>query len=70
MSSAAILDRLRAAGVTVRPDPEHCDRLKLAPADPGLAGTGEAEQARAAGCTAGASPTHPGVIERMGRIPA
>ena len=33
MSSAAILDRLRAAGVTVRPDPEHCDRLKLAPAD-------------------------------------
>ena len=33
MNTTAILDRLRAAGVTVRPDPEHCVRLKLAPAE-------------------------------------
>ena len=33
MSATAILGQLAAAGVTVRADPEHCDRLKLAPAD-------------------------------------
>ena len=33
MSGAALLDRLNAAGVIVRPDPEHGDRLRLAPPD-------------------------------------
>lgn len=31
MSDTARLDRLAAAGVTVRPDPHHGDRLRLAP---------------------------------------
>jgi hypothetical protein len=33
MSGTALLDRLAAAGVTVRPDPAHGDRLRLAPPD-------------------------------------
>jgi hypothetical protein len=33
MSGTALLDRLTAAGVRVRPDPEHGDRLRLAPPD-------------------------------------
>lgn len=31
MSATMILDRLAAAGVSARPDPEHPDRLRLAP---------------------------------------
>ena len=33
MSAAVILDRLHAAGVRVRLDPEHPDRLRLSPPD-------------------------------------
>ena len=33
MSGTALLDRLAAAGVTVRPDPANPDRLRLAPPD-------------------------------------
>ena len=33
MSGTALLDRLTAAGVTVRPDPADPDRLRLAPPD-------------------------------------
>jgi len=33
VNPSTILDRLAAAGVTVRPDPQHGDRLRLAPPD-------------------------------------